>query len=162
MFSMMNNDNNHNYFMKQALEEAKISFSEGEVPVGAVSVLNNKILVRSGNKMQKSKNPINHAEIIVLYRSAKILAELGKSVRYEKLDLYVTLEPCAMCAQAISLMRINNLFYGAEEPKGGSIKHGAKIFEQKTCHHKPKIYSNILSRDSEKLLKEFFKILRKK
>ena len=67
-----------------------------------------------------------------------------------------------MCAQAISLMRINNLFYGAEDPKGGSIKHGAKIFEQKTCHHKPKIYSNILSRDSEKLLKEFFKILRKK
>ena len=158
----MINNNSHNYFMKQALEEAKVSFSKGEVPVGAVSVFKNKILVRSHNKMEKSKNPILHAEIIVLFKTAEILFQLGKPIRHEKIDLYVTLEPCAMCAQAISLMRVNNLIYGTEDIKGGAVKNGAKIFDQQTCHHRPKIYSGIMQKESQRLLKMFFRDLRKK
>ncbi len=155
-------DNNYNYFMKLALEEAKISSKNGEVPVGAISVFNGKVLVKSGNEMENNKNPLRHAEILVLLRSAKILYNLGQSIKYKNLDLYVTLEPCPMCAHAISLMRINNLYYGAEDFKSGGVKHGPKIFEQRTCHHKPAIHSGILRKESEKLLKNFFIKLRKK
>ena len=155
-------DNNYNYFMQLALEEAKISSKNGEVPVGALSVLNGKVLVKSGNEMENNKNPLYHAEILVLLRSAKILYNLGQPIKYKNLDLYVTLEPCPMCAHAISLMRINNLYYGAEDSKSGGVKHGPKIFEQRTCHHKPTIHSGILGKESEKLLKNFFIKLRKK
>lgn len=152
---------NNNYFMRLAIEEAKSSFNNGEVPVGAISVWNNKILVKSGNMMEKNKNPLQHAEMLVLYRSAKILSNLGKSIKYQQLDLYVTLEPCPMCAQAISIMRIKNLYYGAHDIKGGGIENGPKIFDQHTCHHKPMVHSGILKKESEKLLKDFFKKLRK-
>ena len=153
-------NNNYNYFMKLALEEAIISFNEGEVPVGAVSVLNNKVLVKSGNKMEKDKNPLQHAEMLVLLRSARILYNLGQPIKFQKLDLYVTLEPCPMCAQAISLMRIKNLYYGADDLKGGGIKHGPKVFDQNSCNHRPTINSGILAKESEKLLNDFFKKLR--
>ncbi len=155
-------DNNYNYFMQLALEEAKISSKNGEVPVGAISVLNGKVLVKSGNEMENNKNPLYHAEILVLLRSAKILYNLGQPIKYKNLDLYVTLEPCPMCAHAISLMRINNLYYGADDFKSGGVKHGPKIFEQRTCHHKPVIHSGILRKESEKLIKNFFIKLRKK
>ena len=154
-------ENNNKQFMQLAIEEAEEASKNGEVPVGAVIVHNNKIIAKSGNLMFKYSNPLLHAEMIVLNKASEILSKRGLSIRYEKLDIFVTLEPCAMCAQAISLCRIKNLYYGADDPKGGGVKHGSKVFEQITCHHKPNIYNGIYSEKSEIILKNFFKKLRK-
>tara|TARA_B100000686_G_scaffold54455_1_gene58683 strand:+ start:29228 stop:29701 length:474 start_codon:yes stop_codon:yes gene_type:complete len=154
--------NNKKIFMLLALEEAKISASKGEVPVGAVTVKNNEVIAKSGNRMENTDDPLQHAEMIVLKNTADILKNMGLSIKYEKIDLYVTLEPCTMCAYAISLCRIENLIYGADDPKRGGINFGSKVFQQSTCHHKPNIFSGIRKNDSEQLLKEFFIKLRKK
>ena len=148
--------------MQIALKEAVKSSERGEVPVGAVIVRSNKILAKSGNMMVRYSNPLMHAEMIVLHKSSKILLNMGLSIRYEKLDLFVTLEPCAMCAQAISLSRINNLYYGTDDPKGGGVRYGSKVFDHKTCHHKPNIYDGIDKEKSENMLKAFFKNIRNK
>ena len=148
-------------FMLLAIEEAKKACKNGEVPVGAVIVYKNNVISRSGNLMFKYSNPLLHAEMIVLNKASEVLSEKGLSIRHEKLDMYVTLEPCAMCAQAISLCRIENLYYGADDPKGGGIKYGSKVFEQSTCHHKPNIHSGIKKEKSKIILKDFFKKLRK-
>ena len=150
------------FFMQIALKEAVKSSERGEVPVGAVIVRSNKILAKSGNMMVRYSNPLMHAEMIVLHKSSKILLNMGLSIRYEKLDLFVTLEPCAMCAQAISLSRINNLYYGTDDPKGGGVRYGSKVFDHKTCHHKPNIYDGIDKEKSENMLKAFFKNIRNK
>ena len=151
---------NYKNFMQIAIDEAKKCVSLGEVPVGAVTVHNNKVLAKSGNKMVKYTNPTMHAEMIVLQKSSELLIKKGLSIRYEKLDLFVTLEPCPMCAHAISLFRINNLYYGTDDPKGGGIKYGSKVFDHDTCHHKPNIYSGIYKEESSLLLKDFFKKIR--
>ena len=150
------------FFMQIALKEAVKSSERGEVPVGAVIVRSNKILAKSGNMMVRYSNPLMHAEMIVLHKSSEILLNMGLSIRYEKLDLFVTLEPCAMCAQAISLSRINNLYYGTDDPKGGGVRYGSKVFDHKTCHHKPNIYDGIDKEKSENMLKVFFKNIRNK
>jgi tRNA(adenine34) deaminase len=150
------------FFMQIALKEAAKSSERGEVPVGAVIVRSNKILAKSGNMMVRYSNPLMHAEMIVLHKSSEILLNMGLSIRYEKLDLFVTLEPCAMCAQAISLSRINNLYYGTDDPKGGGVRYGSKVFDHKTCHHKPNIYDGIDKEKSENMLKAFFKNIRNK
>jgi len=147
-------------FMLLAIEEAKKASKNGEVPVGAVIVYKNNVIARSGNLMVKHSNPLMHAEMIVLKKATEVLSAIGLSIRYEKLDLYVTLEPCAMCAQAISLCRIENLYYGADDPKGGGIKHGSKVFEHSTCHHKPNVFSGIEKEQSKTILLNFFKKLR--
>jgi len=150
------------FFMQIALKEAAKSSERGEVPVGAVIVRSNKILAKSGNMMVRYSNPLMHAEMIVLHKSSEILLNMGLSIRYEKLDLFVTLEPCAMCAQAISLSRINNLYYGTDDPKGGGVIYDSKVFDHKTCHHKPNIYDGIDKEKSENMLKAFFKNIRNK
>ena len=152
--------NNYKSFMQMAIDEAEKASSLGEVPVGAVTVYNNEVLAKSGNRMVKYSNPTMHAEMIVLQKSSEILINRGLSIRYEKLDLFVTLEPCPMCAHAISLYRINNLYYGADDPKGGGVKFGSKVFDQSTCHHKPTIYSGVYKDESAILLKIFFKNIR--
>lgn len=149
-------------FMQIALDEASNSAERGEVPVGALIVHENKVLTKSGNMMVKYSNPLMHAEIIVLSESSKILSDMGLSIKHEKLDLFVTLEPCAMCAQAISLCRINNLYYGADDSKGGGIRYGSKVFDHKTCHHRPNIFYGIEKDKSQAMLKGFFKNLRSK
>ena len=159
-YSIMENNNNKN-FMQLAIEEAEKASKNGEVPIGAVIVHKNHIIAKSGNLMFNNSNPLLHAEMIVLNKASEILSEMGLSIRHEKLDIYVTLEPCAMCAQAISLCRIENLYYGADDPKGGGIKYGSKVFEQSTCHHKPNIFSGIKKEKSKIILKDFFRKLRK-
>jgi len=161
LFYIIMENNNNKKFMQLAIEEAEKASKNGEVPIGAVIVNKNHIIAKSGNLMVKYSNPLLHAEMIVLNKASEVLSEKGLSIRHEKLDMYVTLEPCAMCAQAISLCRIENLYYGADDPKGGGIKYGSKVFEQSTCHHKPNIYSGIKKEKSKIILKDFFKKLRK-
>ena len=162
LFYIIMENNKKIFFMQIALKEAVKSSERGEVPVGAVIVRSNKILAKSGNMMVRYSNPLMHAEMIVLHKSSEILLNMGLSIRYEKLDLFVTLEPCAMCAQAISLSRINNLYYGTDDPKGGGVRYGSKVFDHKTCHHKPNIYDGIDKEKSENMLKAFFKNIRNK
>ena len=154
-------NNNYNKFMQLAIEEAEEASKNGEVPIGAVIVHKKNVIAKSGNLMFKYSNPLLHAEMIVLNKASQILSEKGLSIRHEKLDIFVTLEPCAMCAQAISLCRIENLYYSADDPKGGGVKHGSKVFEQVTCHHKPNIFSGIYREKSQIILKNFFKKIRK-
>ena len=145
-------DNNYNYFMQLALEEAKISSKNGEVPVGALSVLNGKVLVKSGNEMENNKNPLYHAEILVLLRSAKILYNLGQPIKYKNLDLYVTLEPCPMCAHAISLMRINNLYYGADDFKSVGFNLHYEEFADESLRNDPDILAIVNKKKNEETL----------
>jgi len=142
-------------YMEEALNEAKKSFKNGEVPIGVVIVdsITNKIIAKSGNMIEKSNNPTAHAEILAI-QAACILK---RSPRIPSCDLYVTLEPCPMCASAISLARIRRVYFGAYDPKGGGIDHGAKIFEQSSCHHKPEIYGGINEQECGRILKDFFK-----
>ncbi len=138
--------------MDEALIQAGLAATAGEVPVGAVLVRGGAIIARSHNRVITPPDPTGHAEILVLRAGAKLLG----SSRLGDCDLYVTLEPCAMCAQAIAFARIRRIYYGADDPKGGGVAHGACIFDQPTCHHKPEIYGGIGAGQSAKLLKDFF------
>jgi tRNA(adenine34) deaminase len=139
-------------FMDIALEEAEKAAARGEVPVGAVLVKDCRILARDGNRTLADDDPTAHAEIQVIRAACR---ELG-SQRLPECDLYVTLEPCAMCAGAISFARIRRLYYGAGDEKGGGVDHGPHFFRQPTCHHAPEVYSGIGERRAAKLLKDFF------
>ncbi len=139
-------------FMDIALEEARHAAARGEVPVGAVIVRGNEVLARDGNRTLELNDPTAHAEVLVI-RSA--CAALG-SQRLPDCDLYVTLEPCPMCAGAISFARIRRLYYGAGDEKGGAVEHGTRFFAQPTCHHRPEVYSGIGGREAGDLLKSFF------
>jgi len=142
-----------NPFMQAALEEAQAAARRGEVPVGAVVVdASGTILARAGNRVLEDKDPTAHAEILAIREACR---ELG-SERLVECDLYVTLEPCTMCAQAIAFARIRRLYYGAEDPKGGGVDHGARVFSQTTCHHRPDVYGGISARPAEVILKDFF------
>ena len=139
--------------MELALDEAKRAANRGEVPVGAVIVRDGNVVARAGNRTLEWRDPTAHAEMIAI-RAAT--AELG-SERLTDCDLYVTLEPCAMCSAAISFARIRRLYYGAGDEKMGAVDHGPRIFRQPTCHHAPEVYSGIGETDAANMLREFFR-----
>ncbi|MGW9232576.1 nucleoside deaminase [Pseudorhizobium sp. NPDC055634] len=139
-------------FMAEALNEAEEAGKRGEIPVGAVLVMDGRILARSGNRTRVDQDVTAHAEINVIREASRLLGQ----ERLAGADLYVTLEPCAMCAAAISFARVRRLYYGAEDPKGGGVHHGGRFYAQPTCHHAPEVYSAIGERQSAELLKRFF------
>jgi tRNA(Arg) A34 adenosine deaminase TadA len=126
-------------FMALALAEAAAAAARGEVPVGAVLVEGTSVLARGGNRTLEQNDPTAHAEMLVIRAAA---ARVG-SQRLAGCDLYATLEPCAMCAGAISFARLRRLYYGAADPKGGAVAHGPRFFAQATCHHRPEVYGGI-------------------
>jgi tRNA(Arg) A34 adenosine deaminase TadA len=139
-------------FMEHALEEAKLAAQRGEVPVGAVLVHKGTIISRNGNRTLELKDPTAHAEVLVIREAA---AKLENERLYD-CDLYVTLEPCPMCAGATSFARIRRLYYGASDEKSGAVESGVKYYNSETCHHKPEVYSGILETECSTILKEFF------
>jgi len=140
-------------FMDAALAEAKAAGKRGEVPVGAAIVRDGAILATAGNHMRAERDVTAHAEILAIRFAAEKLA----TERLTDCDLYVTLEPCAMCAAAISFARIRRLYYGAADPKGGAVEHGVRFFHARTCHHAPQVYSGIGEAAASDLLKAFFR-----
>ena len=139
-------------FMELALAEAEAASGRGEVPVGAVIVRGNVVIARAGNRMVELKDPSAHAELLAIRQACGAL----DNARLEGCDLYVTLEPCAMCTAAISFARIRRLYYGASDEKGGAVEHGARFFAQPTCHHAPDVYGGIDEVRAAGLLKAFF------
>jgi tRNA(adenine34) deaminase len=139
-------------FMDMALEDARLAGGRGEVPVGCVIVRAGAVLTRAGNRTLADRDPTAHAEIVAVRAAA---AALG-SERLTDCDLYVTLEPCAMCAAAIAFARIRRLYYGAPDPKGGAVDNGVRFFAASTCHHRPEIYGGIAEAQASALLKNFF------
>ena len=138
--------------MRRALDLAGLAAEAGEVPVGAVVTLNGEILAEAGNAMRGQLDPTAHAEMAAIREAA---ARLG-SPRLDGCELWVTLEPCAMCAAAISLARIGKLTFAAEDPKGGGVLHGARVFAQPTCHHRPEVLSGIGEAEAADQLRAFF------
>ena len=139
-------------YMDLALQEARAAAQAGEVPVGAVVVRAGTVLARAGNRTLRDADPTAHAEIVALRAAARATGD----ARLTHCDLYVTLEPCPMCAGAISQSRIANLYFGAGDPKGGAVTNGVRLFAQPTCHHAPTVYEGIGERESAALLKAFF------
>jgi tRNA(adenine34) deaminase len=140
--------------MLLALAEAEAAAARGEVPVGAVLVDNiGRLLAAAGNRVETDRDPTAHAEMLVLRAGA---LRLGTK-HLAECDLYVTLEPCAMCAAAIALARLRRLYFGAYDPKGGAVEHGARLFAQPTTHHRPEIYGGIEERHAGSLLRTFFR-----
>jgi tRNA(Arg) A34 adenosine deaminase TadA len=143
--------------MERALREARAAAERGEVPVGAVIVRSDgALLAAAGNRTEADRDPTAHAELLAIRAAA---AALG-SPRLVDCDLHVTLEPCPMCAQAISFARLRRLYYGAADPKGGGVEHGPRIFNQPTCHHRPEIYGGIGEGEAAAILQAFFKARR--
>jgi tRNA(Arg) A34 adenosine deaminase TadA len=141
-------------YMERALDEARQAAARGEVPVGAVIVARDsrQVIAAAGNRVIELRDPTAHAEMLAI-------REAAASLRAERLagcDLYVTLEPCPMCAQAISLARLTTLYYGAEDPKSGGVDHGPRLFAQPSCHHRPQVYGGIGERPAAQLLRDFF------
>lgn len=143
-------------FMELALEEARLAAARGEVPVGAVVVRDGEILGRGGNRTLEWKDPTAHAEVVAI----RMACEAVGSERLIGADLYVTLEPCPMCAGAISFARIRRLYFGAGDQKGGAVEHGVRLYGDPTCHHAPDVYSGIAEREAADLLTDFFKARR--
>lgn len=139
--------------MDDALAEARAAAARGEVPVGAVVVRDGRILARAGNRTLELKDPTAHAEILAIRAAA---AAIG-SERLVGCDLYVTLEPCPMCAAAVSFARIRRLYYGAGDEKGGAVDHGVRLYADPTCHHAPEVYGGLAERASAALLRDFFR-----
>ena len=139
--------------MRLALAEARAAAGDGEVPVGAVVTRGSAVVAAARNRMRTSDDPTAHAEMVALRQAA---AALG-TPRLDGCDLWVTLEPCAMCAGAIALARIARLYFGAGDPKGGAVLHGPRLFAQPTCHHAPEIYAGIGESESARMLREFFR-----
>lgn len=146
----------NNSFIQSAISQAQIAAKNSEVPIGAIIVKDNKIIASAHNLVEKNSDPTAHAEILAI-RSA---CEIIKSPRLMDCDLYVTLEPCAMCAQAISFARIRRLYFGAYDEKGGGVENGARVFSHATCNHKPEVYGGINESECGDLLREFFKAKR--
>ena len=139
--------------MQIALEEARRAAEAGEVPVGAAVFRHGELIASAGNAMRGRHDPTAHAEMVALREAARRLG----AARLDDCDLWVTLEPCAMCAGAIGLARIRRLYFAAADPKGGAVLHGPRLFSQPTCHHAPEIYSGIGEEAAAHLLREFFK-----
>jgi tRNA(adenine34) deaminase len=140
-------------FMAMALDEARAAGARGEVPVGCVIVRDGAVVARAGNRTLADRDPTAHAEIIAIRAAA---ASLG-SERLEGCDLYVTLEPCAMCAGAVAFARVRRLYYGAADPKGGAVDNGVKFFASPSCHHRPEVYGGLAEAEAGALLKKFFR-----
>ncbi len=142
-------------FMDQAMDEARAAAGRGEVPVGAVVVdsRTGAVLARAGNETEATHDPTAHAEVLALRRAAQAMG----GPRLSDCDLYVTLEPCAMCAAAISHARIRRLYFGAYDPKGGGVEHGPRFFSQPTCHHAPEVVGGLNETEAAALLRDFFK-----
>jgi len=142
--------------MSIALEEARAAGARGEVPVGCVVVRDGTIVARAGNRTIADHDPTAHAELIAIRAAASTLG----SERLADCDLYVTLEPCAMCAAAMSFARIRRLYFGAADAKGGAVEHGVRFFAAPTCHHRPEVYGGINESECGELLKNFFQARR--
>jgi tRNA(adenine34) deaminase len=140
-------------FMDQALREAETAGARGEIPVGAVLVRNGEAIAASGNRTRELNDVTAHAEVLVIRAAAERLG----AERLAECDLYVTLEPCTLCAAAISFARIRRLYYGAGDPKGGAVDHGVRFFGAATCHHAPEVYPGIGESASAALLRRFFR-----
>ncbi len=141
-----------NRFMDLALDEAEAAGKRGEVPIGAVVVVDGKVVAQAGNRTRELNDVTAHAEIAAIRMAAERLG----GERLSGADLYVTLEPCTMCAAAISFARIRRLYYGAEDPKGGAVENGVRFYSQPTCHHAPEVYSGIAATRASTILKDFF------
>jgi tRNA(adenine34) deaminase len=139
-------------FMAAALDEARAAADRGEVPVGAVVVLGERVLARAGNRTRELADPTAHAEMLAIRAACGVLG----SERLVGCDLYVTLEPCPMCAAAISAARVGRLYYGAADPKSGGVAVGARVYSHPQCHHVPEVYDGIGAGEAEALLKGFF------
>jgi tRNA(Arg) A34 adenosine deaminase TadA len=146
-------------FMEIALREAVAAAARGESPIGAVVVDGGtgEVLAVAGNRTEELADPTAHAELLAL----RATAALRRAPRLPDCDLYVTLEPCPMCAQAIAFARIRRLYFGASDPKGGGVENGARIFDQASCHHRPEVYGGIDAARAEALLRDFFRALRR-
>jgi tRNA(adenine34) deaminase len=142
--------------MSLALEQAHAAAAAGEVPVGCVIVRDGEVIAQAGNRTLAERDPTAHCEMLAIRSAA---AALGTE-RLADCDLYVTLEPCAMCAAAISLARIRRLYYGAADPKGGAVDNGVRFFAAPTCHHRPEVYGGIGEAEASALLKDFFRARR--
>ena len=138
--------------MKLALAAARAAADAGEVPVGAVLMRGGEVVATAGNAPRTRNDPTAHAEMLAIRAGA---AALGRE-RLEECDLWVTLEPCAMCAGAIAHARVRRLYYGAADPKGGGVEHGARVFAQATCHHRPEVYGGIGEAEAAAVLRGFF------
>ena len=138
--------------MEMALDEARAAAERGEVPVGCVIVRAGEVIAHAGNRTLTDRDPTAHAELLVIRAAA---ATLG-SERLTDCDLYVTLEPCAMCAAAMAFARIRRLYFGAADPKGGAVENGVRFFSAATCHHRPEVYGGINESECAALLNEFF------
>jgi tRNA(adenine34) deaminase len=143
-------------FMSIALEEAQAAALRGEVPVGCVVVRDGKVIARAGNRTMADKDPTAHAELIAIRAATSALG----TERLIDCDLYVTLEPCAMCAAAISFARVRRLYFGAADPKGGAVENGVRFFSAPTCHHRPDLYGGINESECAVLLRDFFAVRR--
>lgn len=142
--------------MRLALDFAREAAAAGEVPVGAVVTRNGETLSAAANAMRSGHDPTAHAEMLALRDAARAIG----SPRLDGCDLWVTLEPCAMCAGAIALSRIGRLYFAAADPKGGAVLHGPRLFNQPTCHHAPEVYAGIGEQAAAALLREFFRLRR--
>jgi tRNA(Arg) A34 adenosine deaminase TadA len=142
-----------NPFIKEALRQAQIAFDQEEVPVGAVIVKDGQIIASAHNQNIALQDSSAHAEVLAIRKACQFL----QSHRLDDCDLYVSLEPCSMCAGAISIAKIRRLYYCTSDEKSGGVENGAKVFNHKQCHHKPEIYSNISASISKELLKRFFR-----
>jgi len=140
--------------MEAALAEARAAAARGEVPVGAAVVdgATGTVVARAGNRTEELSDPTAHAELLAVREACRVLG----TPRLSAHDLYVTLEPCAMCAQAIAFARVRRLYYGAEDPKSGGVAHGARVFAQPTCHHRPEVYGGLAEQEAAGLLRAFF------
>ena len=143
-------------FMDLALKTAENAGKSGEVPIGCVIVRGYEVIAKAGNRTLTDRDPTAHAEILAIREAAE---KIGTE-RLVDCDLYVTLEPCTMCAAAISFARIRRLYYGAADPKGGAVENGVRFFASPTCHHRPEVYGGIGEAEAGTLLKDFFRARR--
>ena len=142
--------------MDDALAEARAARGADEVPVGAVIVREGAVIARAGNRTLRDRDPTAHAEMLAIRAAAAVLG----TERLTNCDLYVTLEPCAMCAAAVSFARIRRLYYGAADPKGGAVENGVRFFASPTCHHRPEVYGGMGESEAAGMLTEFFRARR--
>ena len=143
-------------FMDLALKTAENAAKSGEVPIGCVIVRNYKVIATAGNRTLSERDPTAHAEVLAIRQAAE---KIGTE-RLTDCDMYVTLEPCTMCAGAISFARIRRLYYGAADPKGGAVESGVRFFSSPTCHHRPEVYGGMSESEAASLLREFFQARR--
>ena len=138
--------------MSVAFDEARAAEARGEVPIGAAMTRNGEVIARAGNRIRADADPTAHAEMLVIRAAARALG----NARLNDCDLYVTLEPCAMCAGAISHARLRRLYFAADDPKGGAVEHGPRFFQQPTCLHAPEVYGGIRESEAAAMLRRFF------